>query len=76
MLDSLHPYVTVEDVKKEIPWDLLIADELKETKAPSEEELRIIHALDPQKIFIGNGLKELTFESYIAMLESSLDRAI
>ena len=32
--------------------------------------------LDPQGIFIGNGLKELTFEKYIAMLESSLDHAI
>ena len=76
MLDSIHPNVTVEDVKKEIPWDLLVSDNLKETKVPTEEELRIIHALDPQKIFIGNGLKELTFESYITMLKSSLDHAI
>lgn len=76
MLDSIHPNVTVEDVKKEIPWELLISNDLKETKAPTEKELQIIHMLDPQGIFIGNGLKELTFEKYIAMLESSLDHAI
>lgn len=74
MLDSIHPNVTVEDVKKEIPWELLISNDLKETKAPTEKELQIIHMLDPQGIFIGNGLKELTFEKYIAMLESSLDQ--
>ena len=76
MLDSIHPNVTVEDVKKEIPWELLISNDLKETKAPTEKELPIIHMLDPQGIFIGNGLTELTFEKYIAMLESSLDHAI
>ena len=46
-----------------------------------EEDLEYVFALvnnylDPQGIFIGNGLKELTFEKYIAMLESSLDHAI
>lgn len=76
MLVSIHPNVTVDDVKKEIPWELLISDNLEVTPAPTDEELRIIHALDPQEIFIGSGLKNLTFESYISMLEQSLDSAI
>lgn len=76
MLTSIHPNVTVEDVRKEIPWDLLISDHLEVTPAPTDEELQIIHALDPQEIFIGSGLKNLTFESYIFMLEHSLDSAI
>lgn len=76
MLVSLHPNVTLEDVKKEIPWELLVSDHLETTPAPTENELNIIHALDPQKIFIGDGLKNLKFEDYIDMLEKSLDSAI
>ncbi|HPK53480.1 MAG TPA: CoA-transferase [Smithellaceae bacterium] len=70
-LDSVHPGVTVEDVKKEVSWDLKVSPNLKVTPPPTEEEVEIIHILDAQKIYTGKGLKELTFDSYIAMLEKS-----
>lgn len=75
MLSTLHPHVTVDEVRQEVPWDLLVADDLSETVPPTEEEVKIIRALDPENIFLGSGLKNLTFDSYIKMLEDSLEDA-
>ena len=75
MLATIHPNVTVDEVRQEIPWDLLIADNLSETVPPTEEEVKIIRSLDPENIFLGSGLKTLTFDSYIKMLEHSLEDA-
>jgi len=72
MLVSVHPGVTVEDVKKEISWELALADEIVETPPPTEEEIRMIKLLDPGGIYTGTGLHTLTFDGYIEMLEHSL----
>ncbi|MDO4314149.1 MAG: CoA-transferase [Oscillospiraceae bacterium] len=74
MLASVHPGVTVDEVQEQIPWELLTAEHVTETAAPTGEEVRIIRTLDPEQIFTGDGLKDLTFEKYIAMLERSLER--
>ncbi len=73
MLSSLHPGVTVEEVKAEIPWDLLVDENLTTTVTPTDEEVAIIRSLDPMELFLGTGLKTLDFDSYINMLEASLD---
>ena len=53
MLTTLHPGVTVEQVKANTGWDLKVAAELKTTQPPSEEELRILREeLDPQGIYL------------------------
>jgi glutaconate CoA-transferase subunit B len=67
-LDSVHPGVTVEEAR-EVGWDLKVAEQVKTTESPSEEEIRIIRMLDPLGIYTGNGLKAITFEQYIQMLE-------
>ncbi|MDK2919936.1 MAG: glutaconate CoA-transferase, subunit [Candidatus Petromonas sp.] len=72
-LDSLHPGVTVEEVKDEVSWDLKVADDLKTTELPTVEQVKLIRALDRNKIYTGNGLKNLTFENYIKMLEESYE---
>ena len=74
MLASLHPGVTVEDVRREIPWQLQIAPELTQTQPPSAEEVRIIRMLDAQEIFTGSGMAGLSFDKYIHMLEQSLEQ--
>lgn len=52
-LVSLHPGCTVDDVRANIGWDVRVADDLDETKAPTNEELRIIREeLDPQHLYI------------------------
>lgn len=50
-LASLHPGVRAEEVVENTGFDLVIPDAVPETRAPSEEELRIIReVLDPDRI--------------------------
>ena len=44
---------------------------MKTTPPPTKEEADIIRTLDSLKIYTGGGLKSLTFENYIKMLNSS-----
>lgn len=71
MLTSVHPGVAVEDVQKEISWELALAEQIETTPVPTPEETRFINLLDPGGIYTGTGLSTLTFESYIDMLEKS-----
>jgi glutaconate CoA-transferase subunit B len=46
-LDQVHPGVTVEDVRKDVPWDLKISDNLTQTERPSDEEIDFIRHFAP-----------------------------
>ena len=48
-LEALQPGATVEDVKKNTGFDVMIKKNLGQCTAPTEEELRILHILDPEK---------------------------
>ncbi len=72
-LESVHPGVTVEEAR-EVGWDLKVAEDVKVTESPSDEDVRLIRMLDPWGIYTGNGLKTITFEQYIKMLEESFVR--
>jgi acyl CoA:acetate/3-ketoacid CoA transferase beta subunit len=55
-LASVHPGVSVDEVKSATAFDLVIEGEVPETRPPSDEELRIIReVLDPE----GFGNKEV-----------------
>jgi len=73
MLASLHPGVTLEEVQEQISWELKLADKIQTTPPPTEEEITVIRQLDANNIFIGNGLKNISFDSYIRLLENSLE---
>jgi glutaconate CoA-transferase, subunit B len=46
---SLHPGVTLDEVRDNCEWDLRVVDDLTETPAPTAEELRLIREeLDPE----------------------------
>lgn len=48
-LRSLHPSVTLEQVRAETGWELRVSEDLRETPPPTEEELRLIREeLDPE----------------------------
>jgi glutaconate CoA-transferase subunit B len=47
-LAGLHPGVTVEQVKKEVPWELKVADKLEMTQLPTEEALGLIRRYAPE----------------------------
>ena len=74
MLASVHPGVTVEDVCREITWDLALSDQIETTPPPSAAEVAMIKLLDPAGVYTGSGLRTLTFEGYLEMLENSLAR--
>jgi len=48
-LETLHPGVTVEEVRERTGFELLIPDQISYTKAPTDEELRILRELDPDQ---------------------------
>jgi len=51
-LASLHPGVTVDDVRANCAWEIAIPDDVAQTPRPSEEELRLIREdLDPEGIY-------------------------
>jgi glutaconate CoA-transferase subunit B len=48
-LESLHPGVTIEKVRESTGWELKVADDVRETEPPTDEELRLIRdELDPE----------------------------
>jgi glutaconate CoA-transferase subunit B len=49
---TLHPGVTLEDVRANMGWDPKVAPDVGETPVPSEEELRLIREeLDPGGVY-------------------------
>ena len=51
---TLHPGVTLEEVRENMGWDPRVADELGETPSPTEVELRLIREeLDPLGVSSG-----------------------
>jgi glutaconate CoA-transferase subunit B len=52
-LEAVHPGVTVDEVRASTGFELLAADGLTTTSPPTEEELRILRELDPERRFIG-----------------------
>lgn len=56
MLISLHPGKTLEDVKVNSSFEILIPEKYAMTAEPTDEELRILREkVDPQKVIIGRG---------------------
>jgi acyl CoA:acetate/3-ketoacid CoA transferase beta subunit len=55
-LVSVHPGVSVDDVKAQTGFELVVPENVPETRAPSAEELRLIReVIDPE----GRGKKEI-----------------
>ncbi len=76
ILSSLHPGVAEEEIRSMIPWDLKTAPDLCETAVPTEEECRLIKELDPYQYYTGAGLKTMTFDSYMEMLENFYEKKL
>lgn len=53
VLTTLHPGATVDQARENTGWALKIADNLRYTQPPTDEELRILREeLDPQGIYL------------------------
>lgn len=51
-LEALHTGVSVDEVKANTGFEVLVSDTLTTTKPPSEEELGILRMLDPARQFL------------------------
>jgi glutaconate CoA-transferase subunit B len=47
-LAQIHPGVTLESVKKDVPWDLQVASDLTQTERPTDEEIDFIRNFAPE----------------------------
>jgi glutaconate CoA-transferase subunit B len=55
-LAQVHPGVSVEEVRKDIPWDLKIAQDLTKTVPPTAEEIGFIRRFAPAEV-VGRALR-------------------
>ena len=49
---SVHPGVTIDDIKANSQFEILIPKEVSTTKPPTKEELKILHEIDPTGIVL------------------------
>ena len=54
ILSSVHPGVTVEQIRHNTGWSLQIADELTQTPQPADHELAMLQRFDPHKYWTGS----------------------
>ena len=54
-LVALHPGVTVKDVQEKTGFELGVSSQLEETPPPTEEELKLLRAIDPERKFLKAG---------------------
>ncbi len=54
-LVAIHPGVTVKDVQERTGFELRVSAQLEETPPPTEEELKLLRALDPERRFLKAG---------------------
>lgn len=52
---AIHPGVTVKDVQEKTGFELRVSAQLEETPPPTEEELKVLRALDPERRFLKAG---------------------
>jgi glutaconate CoA-transferase subunit B len=69
-LAQIHPRVSVDDIKEDIPWDLKVASDLTETIPPTEEEINFIRRFAPTEV-VG---RQLMFELGLANIMRKTQR--
>jgi glutaconate CoA-transferase subunit B len=56
-LKSVHPGVTIDWVKENVMFDLIVQGQVPTTPEPTAFELRKLRALDRRRIYLGKGEK-------------------
>jgi glutaconate CoA-transferase subunit B len=54
ILDSFHPGVSIEKIRLETGWEIKVAEEVRETRPPSAEEIAAVRKYDPKGVWTGN----------------------
>jgi glutaconate CoA-transferase subunit B len=50
---AVHPGVSIEDIKENSSFEIIIPEKVDTTEPPTEEELRLLHEIDPTGMSIG-----------------------
>ncbi len=53
MLLSVHPGVSIDDIRKNTGFELIIPKKVSVTSVPSKKELKVLHEIDPAGMVIG-----------------------
>ncbi|MGH7276407.1 MAG: CoA-transferase subunit beta [Candidatus Rokuibacteriota bacterium] len=53
LIEATHPGVSVADIKANTGFELLEASRVETTEPPSDDELEMLRALDPERRFLG-----------------------
>jgi|LDZU01.1.fsa_nt_gi glutaconate CoA-transferase subunit B len=77
-LDSLHPGVTVQEIKDNISWDLKVGKDLKETERPTVEQVSLVRAIDPTDIILRTQrlYEKMDFWEWAVVSERGWDKLI
>lgn len=51
-LSHLHPGVSVEDVKKEVGWNLRVAEHMETVEPPTKAQVNFIRSHDPTDVIL------------------------
>ncbi|MHA1483876.1 MAG: CoA-transferase subunit beta [Candidatus Thorarchaeota archaeon] len=54
-LMSVHPGYTAQDVLDNVMFDLIIPDDVPTTSEPTQEQIDVMHRLDPHGVYLGKG---------------------
>ena len=57
-LIATHPGVTIEDIQANSSFEILVPDEVGNTRLPTEEEQRLLRELDPTGMTIRKGVRQ------------------
>jgi len=63
-LDALFPGYQVEDIKKDVPWDLQVAQTLSHFPIPTDEEIHHLREFSPRCVFKNQVGTELMIEHF------------
>ncbi|MFC1987215.1 CoA-transferase subunit beta [Chloroflexota bacterium] len=69
VLDSLHPNMTLEKVKREVSWEIKLPPQVKITEPPTEEQIELIRTLDPAGFVLRETLSAIDFEDWANSVE-------
>jgi len=69
-LAHVHPGIKVEDVRKDVPWDLKVDENLSVTEPPNEAEIAFIRRFAPTESAGGALLGELSLANIMKKIEA------
>ncbi len=74
-LAQIHPKVRIEDVKKDVSWDLKVSPDLSETARPTEEEINFVRKFAPAQAAGRKLMTELVVSNLTRKMQQKNGRA-